>query len=425
MRISKRTCLLGLLSILVADVVGQQPTGPPSGFLVRDGKTLFPLGSYEMPGDSRLLQEMAEAGFNLVRCRDTRDLDQALAARIMGWVSLPLVIGPEGDDALRRIVKSARNHPALAVWEGPDEMVWNFTANSGLYKSGVYPSADEWWRQTPTAVEYSETQARKIIPGFRAGSRLVRDLDGNRHPIWMNEAARSDAKFIREYLDRVDFIGCDTYPIHDKRRQPTDVGDYTQRYQRIGRGKPVWMVLQGFSWHELKPPRDESLTYPTFVESRFMAYDSIVHGARGVIYWGTEFLPSRSAFRESLHALVSELSALQPFLVAPDEPPVRLRLLDSGGAAAQGQRGVRFVVRRSGDDGLVVLVNEDAYPQMSVELTGLEALNGRDLRMLYGTETLSVRNGECLTRLKPMEVKVFATSREFESQRQTGRAFTP
>ena len=48
------------------------------------------------------------------------------------------------------------------------------------------------------------------------------------------------------------------------------------RWDAIGRGRPVWMVLQAFSWHVAKSGRTR--LYPTFAQSRFMAYDSIAHG---------------------------------------------------------------------------------------------------------------------------------------------------
>jgi hypothetical protein len=60
---------------------------------------------------------------------------------------------------------------------------------------------------------------------------------------------------------------------------------------------------------------------------------------------------------------------------------------------------------------------------MGVEVKGLEALNGRQLQLLYGAESATVREGEFITRLMPLEVKVFATSRKWESAWPTGRGY--
>src|SRR5207245_937461 len=147
----------------------------------------------------------------------------------------------------------------------------------------VYKQPGEWWHQTPFAIERSEAEARKILPKLHAGCQLLRRIDRQRHPIWINEAAESDMKFIRQYLDHIDITGCDSYPVHETNHQPAAVGDFTGRFQSIGQGKPVWMVLQGFSWHQTKPPKDERLVYPSFVETRVMAYDAIAHGAKGIL----------------------------------------------------------------------------------------------------------------------------------------------
>ena len=393
-----------------------------NGYLMNKGHKEFPIGCYELPSDDVNLRAIAAAGFNLVRCRDVHDLDRAHAAGMMGWVPVPLESGAKSD-VLRTRLESVMNHPALAVWEGPDEVVWNFTAFSGLFRSGAYKQPGEWWRQTSFAVERAEAEAKKILPQLRAGCELLRRIDRQKHPIWINEAAESDMKFVREYLDEIDITGCDTYPIHENKRLPASAGDFAARFQRIGKGKPVWMVLQGFSWHELTPPKDERLVYPSFTETRLMAYDAIAHGARGLLYWGTEVVPKDSPFRQSLFALTSELKELQPFLIAKDHAGVTVSLVESSGRAAEGDRGVRSFARRAGRDWLIVLVNEDDRHHMGVEVGGLSKLNAQNLEVLYAPETAAVKKGGFVTRLRPYEVKVLASSRKWESSRQAGREF--
>lgn len=395
-----------------------------NGFLLRDGRPVFPIGIYEMPKADTELEAMARAGINLVRCGSRKDLDRAQAADMMGWVPLPL----DSPDPvkLRELIDSVKDHPALAAWEGPDELVWNFTANSDLYRRGVYRVPGEWWKQTPEAIEYSETQARKIIPQLLANIRLLRALDGGRHSLWMNEAAGSDMKFVREYVESVDVTGCDTYPIHEGKRHPSDVGDYTDRYRTIGEDRPVWMVLQGFAWHDLHiVGRTEKAAYPSFAETRMMAYDALAHAASGILYWGTPYIPQDSGaeFRHSIYAMTRELAHLEPFLTAPEETDVHVELTETSGRAELGDRGVGIIARRLGSDWLIALVNEDDHPHMGVEIKGLDSLNGRRLEQLYGPETTDIRAGEFITRLMPLEVKVFATSRQWKVPSPAGRAF--
>ena len=403
----------------VSQLEGSLPEN--AGFLTKDSKPLFPIGCYELPKDDAELERMARAGMNLVRCRSRADLDRAGAVGILGWFVVPMQQG--ATDAVREKIESVVTHPALAIWEGPDEVVHNFTAWSGLYRTKkIYTSRDAWAKQSPEAVAYSEQQARQIIPKLHETAKLIRTLDKSHRQIWINEAANSDLKFVRQYLDHVDITGCDIYPVRESRRDVAVVGDATERWKKVGRNaKPVWMVLQAFSWSELGDYYGhKTVVYPTFDESRFMAYDAIVHGARGILYWGSHYLKS-SAFRQSLYALTSELAALQPILVAPEYPKARVMLVELERNVSA--RGVRVSVRRAGRDWAVILVNEDDRSYLGVEVAGLDELNGRTLDLLYGSEKATVERGELITRIKPLEVKVFATTRRWETEQREGRDF--
>jgi len=404
--------LLAILTgLAVAFGAGTNQHGLVHGLLVKDGHAVFPIGIYEMPKTNAELETMAKAGINLVQCSNKEELDRAKGAGMMGWVPLPLELADEAKS--RQMVEALKDDPALAAWEGPDELVWNFT-----YK---------------TPLEHSEVEARKIMPRLIEDICMVRSLDHDRHPIWINEAAPSDMKFIREYVEHIDITGCDLYPIHSGKRYPSEVGDLTDRYLSIGKNRPVWMVLQGFAWHDL-PGDKEKAAYPSFPETRLMAYSAIAHGAKGILYWGTFHIPPATGteFRDSIYAMTSELAKLEPFLTAPEEKSVHLVLTESTGRPEDGflyprsvgDRGVRWLARRNGSDWLIVLVNEDDHPHMGVEVEGLEALNGRRLEQLYGNETDTVRQGEFITRMMPQQVKVFATSRKWMSSWRKGRGFT-
>jgi len=405
--------------------------GQGDGLLTKDGRRLFPIGFYELPKDDTQLKTMAESGVNLVRCGNKENLDRVKNLGMMGWVSLPVHSGVT--DNLRKQIESLVDHPALAVWEGPDEIVWNFTAFSHLWRKdriGVFEHEGEWWMQTPLVIEYSEEKAKEIMPNMREAIQLVRSLDKHNRQFWINEARDSDLKFVRQYIDYVDITGCDDYPVRaDGNYKAVRVGNSTERWQQIGRGRPVWMVLQGFSWSDLEEHADD-VAYPTFAESRLMAYDCIARGARGILYWGSSYLKStgREAFRESLYALTSELATLQPFLIAPEERYVQIKVIEGRRRPDQElpdypKLGVRMTTRRTGRDWLIILVNEDDKMHMGVEVSGLDDLNGMDFVLLYGDETVTVNRGELVTRMMPYEVKVFATSRKWETDQRKGRDF--
>ncbi len=80
-------------------------------------------------------------------------------------------------------------------------------------------------------------------------------------------------------------------------------------------------------------------------------------------------------------------------------------------------------VRNAEGEWNIILVNEDNRTYMGVEVTGIGALDGCDLELLYGEEKITVEQGGLITRIKPFEVKVFTTSRRWETGLREGRDF--
>ncbi|MBI4558650.1 MAG: hypothetical protein HY706_13805, partial [Candidatus Hydrogenedentes bacterium] len=147
---------------------------------------------------------------------------------------------------------------------------------------------------------------------------------------------------------------------------------FTDRMQAAAPRKPVWMVLQGFGWADIQELRDEherqAMRRPTFEESRFMAYDAIVHSARGLLYWGTHAVEKDSPFWQDLLKLVRELADLQPVLSAPDAK-VRLKITtqETWGSV---DRGVRVLPKKVGKHVHLLVVNEWHEP-LTYTLSGL------------------------------------------------------
>jgi len=394
--------------------------GDHDGAIQVNQRREFPIGFYELPEDDAALKAMADAGVNLVRCRNREDLDRLHVLGMKGVIPLPLENG--ATDALRETVAGLVDHPALAIWEGPDEIVWNFTAYSGLFRTmGVHSVEGAWWKQTPEAVAYAEKKAAEIIPNMRAAVGVIHELDTQKRPVWINEAQSSDTYYVRQYLDFVDITGCDIYPVKKDKQELERIGFGTERWLKVGRGKPVYMVLQAFSWNELGDYYGvKDTAYPSFAESRFMAYDAIVHGASGILYWGSQFLKSND-FRQSIYALTSELHVLQPFLVAkPHLVTVTLTDMPEDPPAAGN---VFASARQHGDDWLIMVVNEDNVKHIGVIIDGLEVLNGAELYMLYGDMSREVSEGELIVNILPYEVRVFCTNRQWETERREGRDY--
>jgi len=189
------------------------------------------------------------------------------------------------------------------------------------------------------------------------------------------------------------------------------------RYAEAGKGKPVWMILQAFSWPELGEQYiDRPNAYPSFNESRYMAYIAISSGARGIIYWGGTYAKSND-FLQSIFAVTSELSFLQPFLSAVNEDQVKVNIsIDP----VEKSYPVSCIARRFGRDWMIAVINETDTYQMGVVVNGLKHLNGFKFKELYGDQEVTVSNEEIILRMKPREVKVFATSENWETARNKG-----
>lgn len=61
--------------------------------ITKEGKLLFPLGIYEMLEDEQKLKEIADAGFNIIRCDSKEALNRGQSVGLMGWMPSQLQKG--------------------------------------------------------------------------------------------------------------------------------------------------------------------------------------------------------------------------------------------------------------------------------------------------------------------------------------------
>ena len=102
-----------------------------NGFLIVDGEPRLIIGSYELPAEDVDLAALAANGFNLVRASaDTKTLDRARAHGLHAWICLGGAVSLAEDDVeagakLTQLIERFKDHPAMLVWELPDESLWN------------------------------------------------------------------------------------------------------------------------------------------------------------------------------------------------------------------------------------------------------------------------------------------------------------
>jgi hypothetical protein len=356
-----------------------------TGVLLIGGKKVFPITlsnppplGKKAPSGKQGLAEVADAGVTLIRtgletwslegfdaqiAQQRALLDAAAAVGLRCWLwlgnaaSLPADPASPAVQLMTDIVNDFKAHPGLGVWKGADE-----PANP-LRGKFVIPAA-------PLVRAY--TRLKALDPG---------------HPVVIMQAPRGSASALAAYRPAFDITGADIYPIsyppgiHADTTNPdiTLVGDMTRKMRTAAGTKPIWMTLQ-IAWSGVSPSVDHPDVVPRFPslrQERFMAYEAIIEGARGLAFFGghiTEVcVPADAAagwnwtfWREVLRPLVQELSSpeLHPALiVADDAANVR---------AKQPRSDIELVVRRNPDSGyLYVIVAKRGGDTTRITFVGL------------------------------------------------------
>jgi hypothetical protein len=435
----------------------------PDGMAVVDGQRIFILGLYENPKDDDVLAQVAEAGFSLVQSRaHTEDLDRLHEHGLWAWINTGYAIDLSEDTEqrsarLEEMADSYGRHPALLVWEVPDEALWNCWHIPNGWRSAEEPRrlrefiaaiddkdraaalnarldeanrlrgiaryaeseaiAEALWEElgetsprSDQKLSDAEARAQRMAAGMLEGYRKLRALDPD-HPIWMNHAPRNQIEQLALFNQAADIVGCDIYPVPEslrvKHSDLTDrtlssVGAYTTRMQEAAPGKPVWMVLQGFGWGDILPREAEevrkTLREPTLHETRFMAYNAIVRGARGLLYWGTHAIPEDAPIRDHLLALARELTAWQPVLSAPDaDLDLNVRIAPTYGSV---DREVQVLAKDVDGRIVLIVVNEWTDP-LAYSIEGLDAAEGVVYRERETDVLATVQDGALSLHIAP------------------------
>ena len=332
------------------------------------------------PGGKSGLAEVAAAGVSLVRtglagwtaaladqqiAAQRTELDLAAAHGLRCWLwlgkltNLPVAAGSSTERLLEEVVAGLKDHPALGAWKGHDE------------------------------------PAPSVSPvGLQRGFRRLKALDPE-HPLVVIQAPNGTVTDLKPYAAACDITGADIYPVSYPPGKHGDsgnhdlsvVGEVTRKMVAAASGKPVWMTLQ-ICWSGVLPPGNVP-RFPTLHEERFMVYDAIINGARGLNFFGghlTQTLRPADAnagwnwtfWTEVLRPLLAELSstALAPALVAPPSQA-------PGKATANDVE----LVTRAPDGFLYVIAARKGAATSAVSFTGLpERIGGGEVLFEYAQD---------------------------------------
>lgn len=226
-----------------------------AGFTVKDGKRIFPLGVYLGPTSDEDLQRIADGGFNTILCygygsgKDPQAYMQRAQKHHLNVVYSVKDMYPNlrkaGPDAMEKAadyVKQMHDNPALLAWYTNDEL------------------GSEWLPK----LEEMYTQVKQLDPD---------------HPTFQ---VLYQMGILQKYFDVTDVLGADPYPVGSA--DLTKTATNTRITMAAAHGaRGVWIVPQLMDWAVYHADRKQHP--PTLDEMRNQAYQAIINGATGLIWY--------------------------------------------------------------------------------------------------------------------------------------------
>jgi hypothetical protein len=409
---------LGLLLAWSAHPVLQAQTASvvsvnADNVLVINGRKVFPIGMSPCPPNytrtptgKDSLQELCEAGALISRISQTNNWNSALIAYqqaaldwsaqhgLYAWINLrELSQFPSTDTntpaALANLVDTFKQHPAMGVWKNADEA---------------------WW-------------AKISATNLQNGYEVIRQQDTN-HPVQQTHAPRGTVADLQPYNAAADIIAVDIYPVtaSGSASNPpitntgiSQVGDWTLVMAQVANGQKQFWTIEQIAFSGTTPPA-KTLVFPTFTQSRYMAYQALINGARGLMFFGgniTATLTPEDAFlgwnwtfwRDVLKSVVQQLgdhSPLAPALVAPDST---LPITVSGATAPDLEFRVREVASY-----LFILASKREGTNATVTFSGVPPWATSGEVLFESPRTVTAQNGQFADSFAPLGVHVYRFS---------------
>ncbi len=408
-RVSVILCILAWACTSAPVAQAARVTLNADGVLLIDGRKILPIGftggpppDGKTPEGKPAFEEIRDAGGTFFRTGLTADnswndgtaiaqeqiwMDAAAHYGLYCWPRLERLSSLEENDRpkellLRTVLNRFRSHPGLLLWKNVDEPQWG------------------------------KVSAESMIRAYR----IIKEVDPN-HPVGLTQAPRGTVADLRPYDAAADILLLDIYPIgyppgtHSlwPNKEISMVGDYTRFIKEAANGKPIWMVLQ-IAWSGVVGP-GKTLRFPTFAQERFMTYQALINGARGLVYFGGNIKSAMTPedaklgwnwtfWRRVLRPVLEEVgtrSPLAPALVAPDSKlPIKL----------EGAEDVECCVREVEND-IYILACKREGKTVPVKFTGLPAWATAGEVLYESPRKIQVKAGVFTDWFAPFDVHVY------------------
>ncbi|MBT3381839.1 MAG: hypothetical protein HN742_08900 [Lentisphaerae bacterium] len=359
------------------------------GIAYVDDEAFFPVGAYCDPSDDPAeFSGLVEAGFNLAHSyvferEDAYDslmdtarlhLNSAEKHNMKIFLGMPRGwIRRQSNQEITTYVASLMTYPALLSWYIMDE-----PAPQDIGVQEIENAAQVIERIDP------------FHPSMVAFSTMVAGVSQN----------------ARDYIERVDIVGCDPYPL--LRRKPFGtVDEWVRNCRKMGgKDKPVWAIIEAFDADYdsggIKRGRVAQcgpVVKPTYDQMKCQVFLSLSAGADGIVfYWMSrpryDMKKDAPVVWESICRLVKELRAIEPFMVTPRS---HTRL------PGNVPEPFRIWARSNGKgETAITLINPlETHQNLRVKMD----LSGR--RLLDEGEMMPVNDGLYEADFRPYETKVY------------------
>lgn len=384
-RVVKAVLAVGVIVLAIAARVAFGQGGPgttgfdANGTFLLAGQPFFPIVLSKpppldgtTPSGSDGLDAIVRGGVNMLKVgpatvpwtdadiADAKAWDEAALGRgVHTWINLSTLAqakpGSRGEALLRKVVTELqrdRSGRAIGMWKGADEPWWG----------GVPPSALRF--------AYCLVTGRGD-PSWCAGEQ---PLDGEH--LWVTiEAPRGSAQDLAPYSAVTDTHGVDVYPVSLRTDDPDlhRVGTWTHTIDSITPDHSVWTTLEIC----FTGSYDASGNYvlPTRLQERYMIYDAIINGARGLNFYGGNNPGCWNAtdrahgwswtfWTQTLQPLVEEIDRASPLWPALIHPGSTQQLSTSDSTT-------EAISRRGSRGDLWVLAARSGSGSENVTITGL------------------------------------------------------
>jgi hypothetical protein len=371
------------------------------------------------PSGANGLDEVVRAGVNLFRVGPNwKPWTVAEIGRAKRWDKAAARLGVHTWINLNAVARASAGwrvaarlrETVLALLTGPSGRA------IGLWKGADEPSARHIH---PAALEFAYCRVTsRGKHGWCAGQR---PLDG--HHLWVTvESAKGSPASLAAYSKVTDTHGVDVYPIaidQDGRGAPDKppnlhlVGIWTRRLAAITPDHSVWTTLQ-ICFSSSYARRTGNYLVPTARQERYMVYDAIINGARGVAFFGGDnpqcWNPGDRVHRwnwtfwdTTLKHLIFEIGAQNPLAPALVNPSSTNRVSTTDPAT---EAISRTDTTKTGADELWVIAARHGTGTQTVTITGLPTTITHGI-VYPENRPISVEHGSITDRFQQWQVHVY------------------